>query len=209
MKQKFLKWCDDIKLAMLGIVFATKKPKFWICFLAVFTIFGTIISLLSDGTGAVNLFFATDFGGKISIIRDGFISLFGIGKAFGDWALLFFVAFLQALLVSLIALVWKKRSNNSRNSNSNDTNSSNVQRAGIAAGLALLGSGCPTCGTALITPIISSLFSSGSLAIAGTVSGLLNLVAIIILLWSIKRVGLEAYVIIVDEKWRSRHAQTK
>ena len=190
----------------MGLVLATKKPKFWITFFVVFALFGTLLSLLSGGMNAISLFFATDLGGKFEILRDGFLALFGVGKAFGDWALLFMIAFLQAILISLIALVWKKRAAGQKNGalakNSKDSNSSNVQGASIAALLALLGSGCPTCGTALITPIISSIFSSGSLAIAGTISGIITAIAIIILLFSIKKVGLEAYVIIIDEKWR-------
>ena len=190
----------------MGLVLATKKPKFWITFFVVFALFGTLLSLLSGGMNAINLFFATDLGGKFEILRDGFLALFGVGKAFGDWALLFSIAFLQAILISLIALVWKKRAAGQKNGtlakNGNGSNSSNVQGASIAALLALLGSGCPTCGTALITPIISSIFSSGSLAIAGTISGIITAIAIIILLFSIKKVGLEAYVIIIDEKWR-------
>ena len=190
----------------MGLVLATKKPKFWITFFVVFALFGTLLSLLSGGMNAINLFFATYLGGKFEILRDGFLALFGVGKAFGDWALLFSIAFLQAILISLIALVWKKRAAGQKNGtlakNGNGSNSSNVQGASIAALLALLGSGCPTCGTALITPIISSIFSSGSLAIAGTISGIITAIAIIILLFSIKKVGLEAYVIIIDEKWR-------
>lgn len=199
MKQKFAKWCDDFKMAMMGLVLATKRPKFWIAFFIVFTIFGTLMSLLSGGMNAINLFFATDFGGKMAILRDGFLSLFGISKAFGDWILLFSITVLQAILISLIVLVWKKRA---RKYNTSD--SSNIQGASIAAGLALLGSGCPTCGTALITPIVSSIFSSSSIAIAGTVSGIITAIAFVILILSIKKVGLETYVIIIDEKWRSR-----
>ena len=188
----------------MGLVLATKKPKFWITFFVVFALFGTLLSLLSGGMNAINLFFATYLGGKFEILRDGFLALFGVGKAFGDWALLFSIAFLQAILISLIALVWKKRAAGQKNGapTKNDSGCSNVQGASIAALLALLGSGCPTCGTALITPIISSIFSSGSLAIAGTISGIITAIAIIILLFSIKKVGLEAYVIIIDEKWR-------
>ena len=188
----------------MGLVLATKKPKFWITFFVVFVLFGTLLSLLSGGMNAINLFFATDLGGKFEILRDGFLALFGVGKAFGDWALLFSIAFLQAILISLIALVWKKRAAGQKNGTlaKNGNGCSNVQGASIAALLALLGSGCPTCGTALITPIISSIFSSGSLAIAGTISGIITAIAIIVLLFSIKKVGLEAYVIIIDEKWR-------
>ncbi len=205
MQKKIAKWCDEWHLAILGIILATRRLRFWIVFLMVFVIFGILLSLLSGGFGPLNLFFATDLEGKITILRDSLLSLFGVGKTFWDWLLLFSITFLQATLISLIVLVWKKRLNNTKpKQNEQNDSASSVQNAGIAAGLALLGSGCPTCGTALITPIIGSIFSSGSYAIAGAISGILTGVAIIILLLSIKRVGVESYVIIKDEQWRQK-----
>ncbi len=191
----------------MGLVLATKKPRFWISFILVFIVFGTLLSLLSGGLNAINLFFATDFVTKLTILRDGFFALFGMGKTFSDWTLLFSTTFLQAILISLIAFVWKRRvSERTKNKHSKDSQTSSVQGASIAALLALLGSGCPTCGTALITPIISSIFSSGSLAISGAISSILTIIAIIILLLSIKKVGVEVYVIIKDEEWCQKHA---
>ncbi|MBR2864616.1 hypothetical protein IKE88_03715 [Candidatus Saccharibacteria bacterium] len=198
MKAKIAKWCDEWRMAALGIILSTRKPKFWVSFLIVFIVFGTLLNLLSDGFGSINLFFALDFGGKIDILWTNFLALFGVGRTFLDWLMPFALALLQGTLISLIIFIWKKRIKNNR------TKSSDIQNAGIAATLALLGSGCPTCGTALITPIISSIFSSGSYAIAGTISGIITIIAIIILLLSIKKVGLEAYVIIKDEQWRKK-----
>lgn len=144
--------------------------------------------------GAINLFLASDFTSKIQIIGDALLGFFGKDKYFLDFLQNFLIAFLQALLIALIVFVYKKRKKNS----------TDLQNAGIATGLALLGSGCPTCGTTLITPILTSIFSTSGYAIAGTVSGIITFVAILVLLWSLKRVGLEAYAIIIDEKWRNK-----
>lgn len=218
-EQKFLKWWDGFRLSAMGIVLASKKRKFWLVFLVSFVIFGTLLSLLSGGMGAINLFFATNFGGKIKILGDGFLSLFGVGKTFPDWLLTFSISLLQALLIALIVLVWKKkRSNNTANyvskTNSRkgkfDTdNGSNVQSVGIIAGLAILGSGCPTCGTALVTPMLGAVFSTGSYAIAGTISGVITFLAIIVAIISVKKVAEEAYVIMIDEEWRKNHRKEK
>ena len=108
---------------------------------------------------------------------------------------MFFVVIFQSILIGLIVFVWKKRK---------EENSANVQSAGIAAGLALIGAGCPTCGTTLITPILSMIFSSGGYAMAATVSGIITFVAILVTLFAIKKVGLEAYVIIVSERYKAR-----
>ena len=79
--------------------------------------------------------------------------------------------------------------------------SANLERAGIITGLIALGAGCPTCGTTLITPLIGAIFSTGSLAIAGAISTIVTILAIIIAILSVKRLGLEIYVTIINEKY--------
>lgn len=222
-KTKIRKWCDEIKMSSMGIVLATREWKFWAIFVPVLVIFGTLLTLLSSGAGAINLFFASDFPGKMQILGDGFLGFFGKDKYFLDFLQNFMIAFLQAILISMIVLVYKKRKQSNlkhsqnnfkqrQNKNKHDQNSDEagaIQNAGIAAGLALLGSGCPTCGTTLITPILASIFSTSGYAVAGTISGIITFLAILLLLWSLKRVGLEAYAIIIDERWRKKHKKKK
>lgn len=193
----------------MGVVLASKKPKFWLVFIISFVIFGTLLSLLSDGMGKVNFFFATDFFGKISVIKDSFLALIGLnGRAFLDWGLTFLITILQSLLIALIALVWKKKREVAA-SIENKSADNTLQNAGIVAGLAILGSGCPTCGTALITPILGGIFSASGYAMAETVSGTITVIAIVIALLSLKKVGEQAYVIMVDEEWRKKHRADK
>lgn len=90
------------------------------------------------------------------------------------------------------------------------SNADNLQSAGLAAGLAVLGTGCPTCGTTLLMPVIGTLFSTSGYALAGFVSGLLTAASLLIALFALKRVGHEAYVLIVSERFLRRHqAQTE
>lgn len=159
------------------------------------------MNLLTGGFAAFNLLFAVSFPDKLKIIFDAFLGLFGIGKNFLDWALIFFIALIQAVLVGLVAFIWKRRKDNLKAAKASN---SGAQSAGIAAGLAVLGAGCPTCGTTLIAPIISTIFSSGGYAIAGFVSGFITFIAIIVSLLALKKVGLEAYVIIKKEKFLAK-----
>lgn len=207
-------------MAASGIVLATQRWQFWAVFVPVFLVFGTLLSMLSAGMGAMNLFFASNIPDKFQIIADAYLGFFGKDKYFLDFLQNFLIAFLQAVLIALIVFVVRGRKNSAKeralssskaNSDPADgvgpadnSSSAEIQNAGIAAGLALLGSGCPTCGTTLITPILLSIFSTSGYAIAGAISGIITFFAVILLLWSLKRVGLEAYAIIIDEKWRKK-----
>ncbi|MBO4674918.1 MAG: hypothetical protein J5601_02380 [Elusimicrobiaceae bacterium] len=186
---KIAKWCDEWKMAWMGAVLATRKRSFLIAAGVSFVVFGTLLSFLSvSGVGAFKVF-------SLKTIFSAFLGLFGVGRSTGEWLNMFFVVIFQSILIGLIVFVWKKRK---------EENSANVQSAGIAAGLALIGAGCPTCGTTLITPILSMIFSSGGYAMAATVSGIITFVAILVTLFAIKKVGLEAYVIIVSERYKAR-----
>ena len=127
-----------------------------------------------------------------------FLAIFGINQPFLDWLPVFFIAFLQGILIGLIVLLWNKK---------REQNSANLERAGIITGLIALGAGCPTCGTTLITPLIGAIFSTGSLAIAGAISTIVTILAIIIAILSVKRLGLEIYVTIINEKYLAKKSK--
>lgn len=209
-KRKFQRWLDDWRLAGSGIILATKNYKFVLAFLIAFVIFGTLMSLLSSSTAALGIFWNAGLEDKLKIIVDGFLGLFGVGRNFWDWLLTFSVTVLQSILIALVALVWRKRRRNKKQQVvATATNADNLQNAGLAAGLAVLGSGCPTCGTTLLAPVIGTLFSSSGYALAGAVSGLLTFAAIIVALISLKRIGKDAYGLLTSEKYRLKHRQTE
>lgn len=209
MRRRLEHWLDECKMALSGIVLATRERRFLIAALITFIVFGTLINLLSGSTASLDLFWATDLPGKLSILGNAFLAIFGIGRNFWDWLLLFFMTILQSILIGLVALVWQKR----RRSKKDQVvaaahNADNVQSAGLAAGLAILGSGCPTCGTTLLMPLLGTLFSSSSYVIAGLISGFLTIAAVLLALWSLKRIGKDAYVLILSEHFQSRRAQS-
>lgn len=207
-KRKFRRWLDEWQIAGAGIVLATKSRKFLLAFVLSFVFFGTLMSLLSSSTAVLGIFWGADIAGKFKIIGDGFLSLFGVGRNFWDWLLTFSITVLQSLLIALVALVWrKKRRSKKEQIVATAANSDNLQNAGLAAGLAILGSGCPTCGTTLLAPVLGTLFSSSSYALASTISSVLTAAAVIIALFSLKRIGNEAYALIVSERYQTRHKE--
>ena len=192
------KWLDDFVLAGKGILLAVKEKRFWFGFIPAFLFFGMLMNLLSGGFSKVDLMGAIGFPGSLKIILDSFLAIFGINQPFLDWLPVFFIAFLQGILIGLIVLLWNKK---------REQNSANLERAGIITGLIALGAGCPTCGTTLITPLIGAIFSTGSLAIAGAISTIVTILAIIIAILSVKRLGLEIYVTIINEKYLAKKSK--
>lgn len=197
------KWFDDFVLAGKGILMATKKKRFWYGFIPTFIFFAMLINLLSTGFSKFQLMYATGFDGTMIILRDAFLSVFGVNQIFLDWLPIFLLCLLQGTLVGLIVFLWhKKRAEKG-------ANSAGVEKAGLITGLVALGAGCPTCGTTLITPLLGAIFSTGSLAIAGAISAIVTVLAVIIAILSLKRLGLETYVIIIDEEYRRKHAKSR
>jgi hypothetical protein len=190
---KFLKWCDELKLAFLGLLFAFKNKRFVISFLLSFFFFGTLLNLLVSGSATLNLLLRVDFLKKIEILWRAFLGIFGFSRNFYDFLYIFVLTFIQATLISLVVLVYKYRKN-----------SANIQNAGIVTGLIILGSGCPTCGTTLLAPIIISLAGSSGMAMAGTTSMLLTILSLILAFFTFKKVGFEAYIIFKAEKFNRK-----
>ncbi|MBQ3320761.1 hypothetical protein IJG71_01365 [Candidatus Saccharibacteria bacterium] len=192
------KWLDGFVLAGKGILLATKEKRFWYGFIPSFIFFGMLMNLLASGTGKFELMGVLGFPKNLKILLDGFLSIFGINQPFLDWLPVFAISLLQGILIGLIVLLWNKK---------REQNSANLEKAGIITGLIALGAGCPTCGTTLLTPLISAIFSTGTLAIAGTISTIVTTLAIIIAILSLKRLGEETYVTIINEKYLKRKAK--
>lgn len=195
------KWLDDFVLASKGILLATKEKRFWYGFIPTFIFFAMLINLLAGGFSKFELMAATGFSGTTTILKDAFLSIFGINQIFIDWLPTFLLSLLQGILVGLIVFLWQKKREEK------GANSAGVEKAGLITGLIALGAGCPTCGTTLLTPLLGAIFSTGSLAIAGAISAMVTVLAVIIAIFSLKRLGLETYVIIVNEKYLAKKAK--
>lgn len=200
------RWLDEWRMAFSGVILATRSRKFLLAFGLSFVVFGTLMNLLASSTAALSLFWATDLSGKLAIIRDSFFAIFGVGRNFWDWLLLFAITLLQSVLIGLVVFVWHTKHRSRRDRiESGLQNSDNIQSAGLVAGLAVLGSGCPTCGTTLLMPVLGTIFSSSGYIVASAVSGLLTAAAIVLALLSLKRIGRDAYVVILAEEHRKHH----
>lgn len=192
------KWLDGFALAGKGILLATKGKRFWYGFVPAFLFFGFLMNLLSGGFAKFELMSALGFPESLKILGNSFLAIFGINQPLLDWLPIFAISILQGILIGLIVLLWNKKK---------EQNSANLEKAGIITGLIALGAGCPTCGTTLLTPLLGAIFSTGGLAITGTISTVITWLAIIIAILSLKRLGEETYVIIINEKYLAKKAK--
>lgn len=192
------KWLDEFVLAGRGILLATKEKRFWYGFIPSFIFFSMLMNLLAGGTAKFELMGALGFPENLRILGDSLLAIIGVHQPFLDWLPIFAISILQGTLIGLIVFLWNKKK---------EQNSANLGSAGIITGLIALGAGCPTCGATLITPLIGAIFSTGGLAIAGTVSTIVTILAIIIAILSLKRLGEEVYVIIINEKYLAKRAK--
>lgn len=209
-QQTFRRWLDECKIACSGIILATREMRFVLAFVLAFVIFGTLMNLLSGSTAALSLFWSVSIPDKCKIIFDAFLANFGVGRSFLDWLQTFIIVVLQSILIALVVLVWQKRRRSLKEQVvATATNADNLQNVGLAAGLAVLGTGCPTCGTTLLAPLISTLFSTSSFALASFISNLLTLAALIVVLLALKRVGGDAYAMLVSERYLAKHSTSQ
>ena len=194
------KWIDDFALAGKGILLDTREKRFWYGFVPSFLFFGLLMNLLAGGFSKFELMGALGFPANLQIIGNSFLGIFGIGQPFLDWLPTFAICILQGTLIGLIVLLWNKK----REQSANSTNAANLEKASIITGLIALGAGCPTCGTTLLTPLLGAIFSTGGLAVTGTISTIVTALAIINAILSLKRLGVETYVIIINEEFLSK-----
>ena len=195
------KWLDEFTLAGKGILMSTREKRFWWGFVPSFLFFGFLMNLLSGGTSKFDLMFALGFPSALKILGESLFGIFGFNLNFLDWLPIFAISLLQGTLIGLIVLLWKKK---------RKENAENLEKAGIITGLIALGAGCPTCGTTLLTPLLGALFSTGGLAITGTISTIVTWLAIIIAILSLKRLGFEIYAIIINERFlKKKEAREK
>ena len=192
------KWLDEFVLAGKGILLSTKEKRFWWGFIPAFLFFGFLMNILSGGFSKFELMASIGFPNCLKIILDSIIAIFGINQTFLDWLPIFAISILQGTLIGLIVLLWNKK---------REQNSANLEKAGIITGLIALGAGCPTCGTTLLTPLLGAIFSTSGLAITGTISTIVTWLAIIIAILSLKRLGEESYVTIINEKYLTKKAK--
>jgi len=173
------------------------RRQFLIPFLITFIIFGFLLNFFAAGTANWQIFLLSNLRGKMVLFINIILVVFGIGRSLPDFLFLTIITLIQSVLVGLLFFILSFRKQNLAD---------NLQSTGIIASFFLLSSGCPTCGTALLTPVFLSILGSSGLALAGTISVVLNCLSIILALFVFRKIGYEAYIILADQKYRAKQS---
>lgn len=124
------------------------------------------------------------FMDKLSVLGTVAITMMGSYWTGLNGALLLIVSLFQG--VSIAVLIFTVRRNRKMDM-------AMVGRSGFAMLAASLGLGCVPCGTSLIIPIITLLFSSSAAALVSVASMIVLMIALLLTLYSLYKIGLVAH----------------
>lgn len=180
---------QKIHFAGLGISRTLRRWQYALLAIAVAFVFSALIFFFINlnfywplFTSALPL--ADKFGLVGTIASDTIASYF----ASVNGVLLLVVSVLQGASIGTLAYVMR------RNRENDKATASAARRSGIATIMAALGLGCVPCGTAVILPIVSIVFSGSSAAIAANVTNLvLLIIALLLSIYSVYKIGGIAY----------------
>lgn len=126
----------------------------------------------------------------------------GILTNFVSWSglALIFMSLLQALVVMLLIFAWRQRQRESV--------IDGASTGGIGAIFGFIALGCPSCGVGLLTPILTTIAGAGAMAMAETVSNIFTILALILLFYTVIKLGYINYVTISAAKATKKEEKT-
>jgi hypothetical protein len=175
------RWLKRWRVAGGGIGQVLRRPKYLVFALIIAGIFVIILSLLSVGTTDIALIFGPglDYAGRLQVLGANlggfFVNLLSPANF-----LILLLSLAQGVLFALIIFYAKYQKR------LDDRGVLGGSAAGI---LALIAAGCPTCGTSLLMPVLTALFSSAAYTIFASLSLLVMVIAFIFVLFSLRRLG--------------------
>jgi len=165
-----------------------RKPKYFAVFLFTLLFFLFFLTFFRDGDSNWQLLWSgIDFGRKMEMLGRVFVTM---GSNFTSWYGLSIVlmATLQAIVIMQLIFAWRHRQK--------DNVIDGASTGGIGALFGFIALGCPTCGVGLLTPILTMVAGAGALALAELFSNVFMILAFILLLYTIIKLGYTNYVTI-------------
>ena len=189
-------WVDETKMAMVGIGMVFKRPGYTAIALAVWLFFAYILTLFRDGTSTWSLLLSgIGFGDKMGLMVDVWGRILGNFTNLWGWALML-MAMLQGLTVALLIFGWRAKV-------SSKATVAGLEAGGVGTALSFLALGCPSCGTGLLAPLLTTILGSGAVVMADVLGWFLVLVAVVLLLHAGRRLGYGALIEITARRHKN------
>ncbi len=191
---------DRAKFALSGVGMLLKRPKYLAVFIVSLLIFLYILTFFKNGTSNWALLWSgVSFGTKMGILGRVFGDMF---SNFTDWygILIILMSLLQAITIMLLVFTWRNREK--------DHTLDGASTGGIGALLGFIALGCPTCGVSILTPLLTAIAGTGAMAAAEGVSRVLIVLAFILLIYTVIKLGYVSFVTISAKKYKEKkHAK--
>lgn len=185
MKQKTKDLKYKVLMALKGLAQVLKKPRYLVLAILLATLFALFMFAIINGSFYWPLYTSRlPLGDKVAVFGDMFIKMLGSFFTSFEGALLLVVSLMQGS--AFATMIYTMRCNKR-------FDSATVGGGTVAMVAAALGLGCVPCGTSLIMPIVTLLFSSSAYAAASVASVIVLIVALLLSLYSLYRLGYIAY----------------
>lgn len=193
-------WLDETKLSFVGLRLALKRPKTLAATIIIAITSAYILTLFKNGTSTWSLLWsniplADKLALKLQIfprILENFIT--------PDGLLLILLSLLQGLTLAALLYVWKHREKKSA--------IAGLEAGGVGTALGFLALGCPSCGISLLTPLLTAIAGTGALALADTLGWVFMILAFLLLLHALRRMGYSIFIIKSAQRHKEKHAKT-
>lgn len=192
---------DRSKFALVSIAYLFKQPKYLLIFLFSFVFFSYFLTFFRDGSSNWQLVWSglgidrkfELLGRVFPAMLENFSSFYGIT--------IIFLSLLQAVIIAQLVFAWKHREKGQQ--------IHGASTGGVGALLGFVALGCPSCGIGLLTPLLTAIAGASAVALADTIGQIFSILAFILLIFSIIRLGYINYIIISSKNYKEEHAKSR
>ena len=182
---KFEKFKEKLKMALQGVLSVLKQPRYALMAVAMAVIFALLVYIMINWSVYGSLLFSRlPFVDKIAVFGLMARQMFADFFTTTNGLMLLIVSILQGM--SIATTIYVMRRNKQFETRA-------VGGSSFAAIATALGLGCVPCGTSIIMPIVTLLFSSSAYMAASIASGVILVLAFIATCYSLYTLGNTAY----------------
>lgn len=193
MKSRLKRFWLNLKKAANGVKLVFSRPKYVLLAALLAFLISTLIYF------SINFnFYASLLGSGLPILDKFGVIWLLISSMFGSYfadlfgALLLGLSILQGIALAL--LIYNLKTNKK-------IDAKTATGSGVATAAAIVGLGCVSCGTSLLIPIMTLIFSSSAYAFLDAANTIVLILASVLSLYAIYKMGLMIHINHVTKSW--------